>query len=205
MSRAEKEEGQYMIRTIERAKTHYDVFQLPDDADAKTIRTTMRDMLRKIHPDKCGAAGLEATKRVNEAYDVLKDPDARAAYDLELNAQDEPPKPKAKPKAKPAAKPKKAAPATSSAAGSGRATLAPRPASPPTPRTCVSAPLRRTRISGTAAPSAVPCPGSRRRRLRERHRLGERRRRRAAAAPPGPTPSMCQTAMRTTTTTNERI
>ena len=50
MSRAEKEEGQYMIRTIERAKTHYDVFQLPDDADAKTIRTTMRDMLRKIHP-----------------------------------------------------------------------------------------------------------------------------------------------------------
>ena len=80
-----------MIRCIERAKTHYDVFQLPDDADAKTIRTTMRDMLRKIHPDKSGAAGLEATKRVNEAYDVLKDPDARAAYDLELDAQREPP------------------------------------------------------------------------------------------------------------------
>ena len=47
------------------------------------------DMLRKIHPDKCGSAGLEATKRVNEAYDVLKDPDARAAYDLELDAQRE--------------------------------------------------------------------------------------------------------------------
>ena len=47
MSRAEKEEGQYMIRTIERAKTHYDVFQLPDDADAKTIRTTMRVVQRR--------------------------------------------------------------------------------------------------------------------------------------------------------------
>ena len=122
MSRAEKEEGQYMIRTIERAKTHYDVFQLPDDADAKTIRTTMRDMLRTIHPDKCGSAGLEATKRVNEAYDVLKDPDARAAYDLELREQREQreaPKPKAKPRAKKpaaqkpkarAASPKRAAP-----------------------------------------------------------------------------------------------
>ena len=111
-----------MLRTIERAKTHYEVFQLPQDADAKTIRTTMRDMLRKIHPDKCGAAGLEATKRVNEAYDVLKDPDARAAYDLELDAQREqrepPKKPKAKPKAKPAAKPK----------------AAPRPRAPPKAR-----------------------------------------------------------------------
>ena len=115
-----------MIRTIERAKTHYEVFMLDKGADAKTIRTTMRDMLRKIHPDKCGAAGLEATKRVNEAYDVLKDPDARAAYDLELrqNEQREPPKkPKAKPKAKPAAKPK-AAPKPK----------APRPRAPPKAR-----------------------------------------------------------------------
>ena len=47
MSRGDKEEGQYMIRTIERAKTHYEVFQLPDDADAKTIRTTMRRALRR--------------------------------------------------------------------------------------------------------------------------------------------------------------
>ena len=60
-------------------------------------------MLRKIHPDKCGSACLEATKRVNEAYDVLKDPDARAAYDLELHREkEEPPKPKAIPLGAPA-------------------------------------------------------------------------------------------------------
>ena len=47
MSRGDKEEGQYMLRTIERAKTHYEVFQLPDDADAKTIRTTMRRAPRR--------------------------------------------------------------------------------------------------------------------------------------------------------------
>ena len=47
MSRGDKGEGQYMIRTIERAKTHYEVFQLEKDADAKTIRTTMRRALRR--------------------------------------------------------------------------------------------------------------------------------------------------------------
>ena len=36
-----------MIRTIERAKTHYEVFQLGKDADAKTIRTTMRRAPRR--------------------------------------------------------------------------------------------------------------------------------------------------------------
>ena len=47
MSRGDIEEAQFMIRTIERAKTHYEVFQLPDDADAKTIRTTMRVVQRR--------------------------------------------------------------------------------------------------------------------------------------------------------------
>ena len=47
MSRADIEEGNFMIRTIERAKTHYEVFQLEKDADAKTIRTTMRRAPRR--------------------------------------------------------------------------------------------------------------------------------------------------------------
>ena len=67
MSRGAKAETEYMIRSIESAETHYQVLRLKQDADAKTIKTTVRDMLRTIHPDKCGAAGLEATKRVNEA------------------------------------------------------------------------------------------------------------------------------------------
>ena len=150
-----------MIRTIERAKTHYEVFMLDKYADAKTIRTTMRDMLRKIHPDKCGAAGLEATKRVNEAYDVLKDPDARAAYDLELDAQREPPKkPKAKPKAKakPAAKPKPRAASPKRAAPEDDDEPAPKPkrgrkeaeAPAPVPAAAASTPA--------AAPAAAPRP-----------------------------------------------
>ena len=91
MSRGAKAETDYIIRSIESAETHYQVLRLKENADAKTIKTTVRDMLRTIHPDKCGAAGLEATKRVNEAYDVLKDPDARAAYDLERNREREEP------------------------------------------------------------------------------------------------------------------
>ncbi|CAH0370491.1 unnamed protein product [Pelagomonas calceolata] len=166
MSRAEKEEGQYMIRTIERAKTHYDVFQLPDDADAKTIRTTMRDMLRKIHPDKCGNAGLEATKRVNEAYDVLKDPDSRAAYDLELREQREqrepPKKPKAKPKAKPAAKPKAApkprAPPKARSASPKRAAPEDDDEPAPKPKRGRKAEAEAPSPAPAAAPAAAPRP-----------------------------------------------
>ena len=47
MSRGDIQEGQFMIRTIERAKTHYEVFMLDKGADAKTIRTTMRRALRR--------------------------------------------------------------------------------------------------------------------------------------------------------------
>ena len=111
------------------------------------------------------------------------------------------------------------APANSSPAGGFRAPRARRPASRPTPRTSASAASTDTGLTSTAAPSAGPCPGSRRRRLRherrrrrgrrrlgERHRLGEHRRHRAGTAVAVPaTPSMCQTATRITTTTNERI
>ena len=47
MSRGDIQEGQFMIRTIERAKTHYEVFMLDKGADAKTIRTTMRRAPRR--------------------------------------------------------------------------------------------------------------------------------------------------------------
>ena len=62
MSRGAKAETEYMIRSIESAKDHYEVLRLKSDVDAKTIKTTVRDMLRTVHPDKCGNAGLEATK-----------------------------------------------------------------------------------------------------------------------------------------------
>ena len=147
MSRGDDEAARFMIRTIERAKDHYDVLQLDKDADAKTIRTTMRDILRKIHPDKCGSAGEAATKRVNEACDVLKDPDARAAYDLELKQEESPKKPKAKPKAKkPAAKPK------ARAASPKRAT--PEDDDEPAPKP------KRGRKAEAEAPAPAPAPAA---------------------------------------------
>ena len=115
-------------------------------------------MLRKIHPDKCGSAGLEATKRVNEAYDVLKDPDARAAYDLELDAQSEPPKkPKAKPKAKkPAAKPRAASPKR--AAPEDDDEPAPKPKRGRKAEAEAPAPAPAPAAEPAAAPAAAPRP-----------------------------------------------
>lgn len=63
-------------------KDYYKVLGVTRDADASAIKKAFRKAARKYHPDINTAAGAEAKfKDVNEAYEVLKDPERRAAYD----------------------------------------------------------------------------------------------------------------------------
>ncbi|HEY1228289.1 MAG TPA: J domain-containing protein [Ramlibacter sp.] len=63
-------------------KDYYATLEVPRDADADTIRKAYRRLARKYHPDVSKEAGAEASfKEVGEAYETLKDPDKRAAYD----------------------------------------------------------------------------------------------------------------------------
>ncbi len=63
-------------------KDYYDVLGVKRDADADAIKTAFRKAARKYHPDINDSAEAEARfKDVNEAYEVLKDPERRAAYD----------------------------------------------------------------------------------------------------------------------------
>src|SRR3546814_14321495 len=52
-------------------------------ADDKTLKTAYRRLAVQYHPDKnAGCQDMEAKfKAINEAYDCLKDPQKRAAYD----------------------------------------------------------------------------------------------------------------------------
>ncbi|MEM1044781.1 MAG: molecular chaperone DnaJ [Pseudomonadota bacterium] len=61
----------------------YEVLGVSRDADEKTLKSAYRKMAMKYHPDRNpDDDGAEARfKEVNEAYDALKDPDKRAAYD----------------------------------------------------------------------------------------------------------------------------
>jgi molecular chaperone DnaJ len=62
---------------------YYELLECERTADAGTIKSAYRKLAMKYHPDKnAGCKDSESRfKAVSEAYDVLKDPQKRAAYD----------------------------------------------------------------------------------------------------------------------------
>ena len=62
---------------------YYELLGVPRSADLHTIKAAYRNLAKEHHPDrKNGCKDSEAHfKAINEAYDVLKDPQKRAAYD----------------------------------------------------------------------------------------------------------------------------
>ncbi len=67
-------------------KDYYQLMGLARDASADDIKKAYRRLARKYHPDVSKEPGAEARfKEMREAYEVLKDPEKRLAYD-ELGA-----------------------------------------------------------------------------------------------------------------------
>jgi curved DNA-binding protein len=63
-------------------KDYYQVMGLARDATADDIKRAYRRLSRKFHPDVSKEKNAEARfKELGEAYEVLKDPEKRAAYD----------------------------------------------------------------------------------------------------------------------------
>ena len=62
---------------------YYELLECERGADEATLKSAYRKLAMKFHPDKnAGCKDSEAKfKAVSEAYDVLKDPQKRAAYD----------------------------------------------------------------------------------------------------------------------------
>jgi molecular chaperone DnaJ len=62
---------------------YYELLECERTADDKTIKTSFRRLAMQYHPDRNpGDSEAEARfKSINEAYDCLKDPQKRAAYD----------------------------------------------------------------------------------------------------------------------------
>jgi molecular chaperone DnaJ len=62
---------------------YYELLGVPRGADDATIKAAYRRLAKEHHPDRHnGCSDKEAHfKAINEAYDVLKDPQKRAAYD----------------------------------------------------------------------------------------------------------------------------
>ncbi len=65
------------------SKNYYDVLETSHTADDSEIKKAYRKLAMKYHPDqnKDNAEAEEKFKEINEAYDVLKDSQKKAAYD----------------------------------------------------------------------------------------------------------------------------
>ncbi|CAB1129155.1 Molecular chaperone DnaJ [Candidatus Hydrogenisulfobacillus filiaventi] len=63
-------------------KDYYRILGISPDADAKTIKSAYRKLARQYHPDVNKTREAEERfKEINEAYEVLSDPERRAKYD----------------------------------------------------------------------------------------------------------------------------
>jgi DnaJ-class molecular chaperone len=64
-------------------RDYYAILEVPRDADAKTIKSAYRRLARKYHPDvnPDKADAERRFKELNEAHEVLSDPEKRKKYD----------------------------------------------------------------------------------------------------------------------------
>ncbi len=69
-------------------KNYYEILGVPRSATADQIRIAYRKLLLKFHPDKnVGDAYFEEwSKKINEAFEVLMNPEVRSEYDLVYDA-----------------------------------------------------------------------------------------------------------------------
>jgi len=60
---------------------HYEALQLSPSADPDTVERVYRLLAKRYHPDNAASGDRDRFGEVRDAYEVLSDPETRAAYD----------------------------------------------------------------------------------------------------------------------------
>jgi hypothetical protein len=66
---------------------HYETLQLSPSADGETVERVYRLLAKRYHPDSPTSGNVDRFNEVREAYEVLSNPDARAAYDARYDQE----------------------------------------------------------------------------------------------------------------------
>jgi len=91
-ARVENEDLEEFVKRLTTATNHYEVLELPASATLEEIKETYYAMARRYHPDRFHlrsgtvnhAQISSAFARVTQAYETLRNPNARAGYDHTL-------------------------------------------------------------------------------------------------------------------------
>lgn len=93
-----------------RGPDHYETLGINRKATIDEVRRAYRRLALNIHPDRSNAPdAAERFTRLTQAYEILRDPNQRRAYDDELSRQEYRPQPIAAPRPQPKPKPNKVA------------------------------------------------------------------------------------------------
>nr|CAD2207365.1 unnamed protein product [Meloidogyne enterolobii] len=73
---------------VEAIPDHYKTLDVSQNASKEEIKKAYKKLMLKYHPDKTGndPEALEIAQKINEAYDILKDDEARKNHDNELRS-----------------------------------------------------------------------------------------------------------------------
>ena len=65
----------------------YELMQISPNAEAETIQRVFKMLAARHHPDNPETGDAEKFVRLNQAHQILSDPESRAAYDLEYHVR----------------------------------------------------------------------------------------------------------------------
>src|SRR4029079_8198144 len=66
-----------------RTVDHYETLQISANAEPETIHRVYRLLAQRLHPDNKETGKASRFRELTEAYEVLRDPERRAQYDIE--------------------------------------------------------------------------------------------------------------------------
>lgn len=66
---------------------YYEILQVHAKAETQTIHRIYRVLAQRFHPDNAHSGDAKMFQAIGEAYQVLSDPQKRAAYDMQLESQ----------------------------------------------------------------------------------------------------------------------